>query len=145
MSKFGNKISVVPSNATPLIFLAVSSFVAVVALPVKLLTILGAMNEVLFPINFKPPAEICKFPSTLLKIAAGIFLPNVSLAIDKDPEEINKPLKGFSSVPKVEVVPKDSMLPPIVTFLDAMKLPLIFTSKLSTPCKEMAETNFPIF
>ena len=138
-------ISLLPSKATPLIFLAVLSFVAVLALPVKVLTILGAIKLVLLPINFKPPADICKLPSTLLKIAAGICCPSVSLAIDNEPEEINNPLKGLSIVPKVEVAPNDSILPPIVTLLEAIKFPLIFISKLSCPSKEMAVTNLPTF
>ena len=138
-------ISLLPSNSIPLIFLAVSSFVALLAFPVNVLTILGAINDALSPINFKPPAEICKLPSILLKTAAGIPLPSVSLAIDNDPDDINSPLKGFSSVPKVEVAPKDSIFPPIVTFFDAIKLPLILTSKLSTPCKEIVLKNFPNF
>ena len=138
-------ISLLPSNEIPLIFLAVSNFEALLALPDSVLTILGAMKEVLSPINFKPPADICKFPSTLLNTAGGISFPRVSLAMDNEPDEINNPLNGFSKVPKVDVAPNDSILPPTVTFLEAIKLPLIFISKLSTPCNEIALTNFPTF
>ena len=119
-----------PSKGILLIVLAVSNLVAVLALPVSAPTILGAIKEVFSPINFTPPADICKLPVTLLNTAAGTFCPNVSLAMDKEPDEINNPLKGLLIVPKVDVLPKASIFPATVTFFEALIFPCKLISNL---------------
>ena len=125
-----------------LIVLAVCNLVALVALPVNDPTILGAINEVLSPINFTPPADICKLPSTLLNTAAGTFCPNVSLAIDNEPADKNKPLKGLSMVPKVDVLPKASILPLTVTFFEELIFPFKLISKLFVLSRSALVINF---
>ena len=117
-------IGIVPVNVP-----AVVANVADEALPVNSPTSLGAIKDEFSPINFTPPADICKFPATLLNTAAGISLSKVSLAMDNEPEEINNPLKGLLIVPKVDVVPNASILPATVTFLEALISPSIFKLK----------------
>ena len=118
----------------------VSNLVAVLALPFNFPTKLGAKKEVLSPMSFSPPADIWRLPATLERMAAGTFWPKVSLAIDKEPEDRNSPLNGFSFVPKVDVAPKASRFPATVTFFATDIPPFKLISYGSDPFKELVFT-----
>ena len=133
VSGIGITISCVPSKVNPLMLRGVANFVAEEAFPVNFPTILGAIKETLSPMSFTPPADICRFPATFERMAAGTFWPKVSLAIDKEPDEIKRPLNGFSIVPRVDVEPKASIFPATVTFFEEEILPFISISKASSP------------
>ena len=138
-------ISLVPSNETPLIFLAVSNFEALLAFPVKAPVILSAWKAVLAPFKIKPPVDTSKFPLLLDKVTEGVGSFALSVPITKDLEERNNSEKGSSLVPNEIPLFAGCIFPKTIKSFEILTFPFKFILNESVPFSWLADMNSPIF